>query len=94
MQNAGELGVSDLLGVGFKRIALKYRTKLYAALGGAAFWVLALGAGLRFADIWALAVALAPALLAGLVPRYAAIVVAIEDVINRKLARADRKSVV
>lgn len=87
MQNAGELGVSGLLGVGFKRIASKYRTKLYAALGGAAFWVLALSAAFQFADVWALALALAPALLAVLIPRYAAIVVAIEDVINRKLPR-------
>jgi len=72
------------MGGRLKRFALRYRSRLYAAVGGCVFWVLAWAGGLPPAAM--LAAGMAPVLLAALMPKYAVVMARVEDAINQKLA--------
>lgn len=69
----------------FRRVLSRYRTKLYAALGGAALWLVASRAAPVSDAVW-VAVGLAPLAAALVLPRYAALIGRLEDRINLKLA--------
>jgi hypothetical protein len=82
MEKTGGVGGGRL-----RRLAARYRSRLYAALGGGVFWLLA-WSGAQLPPDWLVvaASAVAPLVLAALVPRYAGLVVRMEDAINQKLA--------
>lgn len=85
MHIVGELGASGSIGGRVTRFVSRYRTRIYAALGGAAFWVLSSWGGLSFvAGTVAAGLALVSAVI--LLPRHAATIAVVEDAINRKLA--------
>lgn len=69
----------------FKRFASRYRSRLYAAVGGCIFWLTGWWFG-GFSPAGAVAAGVAPLALAALMPKYAALMVRIEDTINQKLA--------
>lgn len=85
MHFAGELGASGSVVGRFARLVSRYRTRIYAALGGAAFLLLPSWADSSFVE-GAVAAGLALVAAAALLPKYAAMFVTVEDAINRKLA--------
>lgn len=64
------------------RFVSKYRTKIYACLGGIAFWILGEEA---FTGV-ALLLGLAPVFLAFILPRYVKLICKVEDALNLRTA--------
>lgn len=68
-----------------KRFAARYRSRLYAAAGGCIFWLPGWWA-VTIPQAWVVAAGMAPLVLAALMPKYAALMVRVEDAVNQKLA--------
>lgn len=68
-----------------KRLGSRYRTRLYAAAGGCIFWLPGWWA-VTIPQAWVVAAGMAPLALAALMPKYAVLMVRVEDAVNQKLA--------